>query len=352
MEKIVLFPLNEDTEVLIRNLNENKEYQIVAVSSYYEDQKALELLQEESSLFCSTDFEKCLKRADAIAFADPTMGCAYEGYKERIDYSLKSGKKIYASATLLKNMGCDIKENNIYVLQEELFPEKLRHSRIKEIDVPIISVMGMGENCDKFSLQVKIKRMIEKEGYNVLGISSNFLGKFLGMEILPGYLFSEKMSFPEKIKNTNMWIYQLQKQKKAEVILIGCPSGVSEFEDYETNFYGEIPLIISNAVSIDIGFVTLYANLGQDNETAKKLRDFLMMKFNTEVKNFIISKKYFKSDDEWKRIRYYKLDERSDSQFTISDISEYSTTYIENDVDIQKQVEVILRQFENNFHII
>ncbi len=28
----------------------------------------------------------------------------------------------------------------------------------------------------------------------------------------------------------------------------------SEFEKYETNYFGELPLIISNALDVDIGF--------------------------------------------------------------------------------------------------
>ena len=41
MEKLVVFPLNNDTEILIKGLKENKLYQVVAVSSYIEDRKLL-----------------------------------------------------------------------------------------------------------------------------------------------------------------------------------------------------------------------------------------------------------------------------------------------------------------------
>lgn len=58
--------------------------------------------------------------------------------------------------------------------------------------------MGMGENCDKFSLQVKIKKEIEQCGYKVLTISANILGKFLGMETLPLFLYSKEISFLKK----------------------------------------------------------------------------------------------------------------------------------------------------------
>ena len=40
MEKLVVFPLNNDTEILIKGLKENKLYQVVAVSSYIMAQQA------------------------------------------------------------------------------------------------------------------------------------------------------------------------------------------------------------------------------------------------------------------------------------------------------------------------
>ena len=51
MEKLVVFPLNNDTEILIKGLKENKLYQVVAVSSYIEDRSRLEVLLELMLLF-------------------------------------------------------------------------------------------------------------------------------------------------------------------------------------------------------------------------------------------------------------------------------------------------------------
>ena len=58
MEKLVVFPLNNDTEILIKGLKENKLYQVVAVSSSIEDRSRLELLQKKSSIYSSTEFEE------------------------------------------------------------------------------------------------------------------------------------------------------------------------------------------------------------------------------------------------------------------------------------------------------
>lgn len=353
MEKLVLFPLNNDTEVLINNLERNDQYKIVAVSSYYEDKKRLEALGGKTSFYCNIDFVKCLEKADTVIFAENTMGYSYEGYKERVQQAEKLGKKIYASTSLLNKIEIDLEKSNLSILKGNKLSQDLNEEKsIKEIDVPVVSIMGMGENCDKFNLQVKVKRMIEKQGYKVLTVSSNVLGKFLGMEILPEFLFSLNMSYPEKIKNFKLWIYQLQRNKRPDIILIGCPGGISEFIDYESNFYGEIPLVISNSISIDIGLITLYANMAQNTQTSKKLNEFSLMKYNTEVTSFIFSRQYFKIDDEWRKIRYYRIDREDDTSLRVDGIMEHLFSYIGNDQEIEEIVRYILDQLQNNLYVI
>ena len=148
MEKLVVFPLNNDTEILIKGLKENKLYQVVAVSSYIEDRSRLELLQKKSSIYCSTEFEECLTRADAIVFSENTMGYSYDGYQKRVQMALDSGKKIYAGLALLDKIQID--RDKVCILQESELSDEVVSPNKKKIDIPVISVMELGENCEKF----------------------------------------------------------------------------------------------------------------------------------------------------------------------------------------------------------
>lgn len=56
MKKIVLFPLNNDTELLIKNRSSEASYQIAAVTGFVEDKYRLEELQRESKIYCDVDF--------------------------------------------------------------------------------------------------------------------------------------------------------------------------------------------------------------------------------------------------------------------------------------------------------
>lgn len=350
MEKLVVFPLNNDTEILINGLKESKLYQVVAVSSYIEDKSRLELLQKKSSVYCSTEFEECLVRADAIIFAENTMGYSYDGYQKRVQMALDSGKKIYAGIALLDKIQIDT--DKVCILQETTSSDEVVSSDKKEIDIPVVSVMGLGENCDKFGLQVKIKTMIEKQGYHVLALCSNVLGGFLGMENFPGFLYSKFMSYPEKINALNQWIYEKVKQQEYDVILAGCPGGISEFEKYETNYHGEIPLIISNALDIDAGFVALYGHTALDYTVLKNISDFVLKKYNTSVKGYILSRQFYKADQEWKKIRYYTIEEDMKEELAIPESSEYHVLDISDDAKIEKEILRILEEFANNIFVI
>lgn len=221
----------------------------------------------------------------------------------------------------------------------------------KEIDIPVISVMGLGENCDKFQLQVKIKKVIEKQGYRVLALCSNVLGGFLGMENLPGFLYSKFMSYPEKIIALNHWIHTKVKQQEYDVILVGCPGGVSEFEKYETNYFGELPLIISNALDVDIGFLALYRYTDLNYTVLKNISDFVLRKYNTPVKEYILSRQFYKADHEWKKIRYYTMEDMNEKP-AIPENSEYQVLDIFDDTKIEKEILKILEELANNIFVI
>ena len=331
-------------------MKESKLYQIVAVSSYIEDKSRLELLQKKSSIYCSTEFEECLARADAIIFAENTMGYSYDGYQKRVQMALDSGKKIYAGLALLDKIQID--KDKVCILQESTSSDEVVSSDKKEIDIPVVSVMGLGENCDKFGLQVKIKKVIEKQGYRVLALCSNVLGGFLGMENFPSFLYSKFMSYPEKINALNQWIYEKVIQQEYDVILVGCPGGISEFEKYETNYYGELPLIISNALDVDAGFATLYGHTALDYSVLKNISDFVLKKYNTSVKDYILSRQFYKADHEWKKIRYYTIEENMNEELAIPESSEYQVLSIFDDAKIEKEILRILEEFANNIFVI
>lgn len=347
MMEILLFPLNEDTETLALHMKENPDYHIRAVSGYQEDTEKLREFQRKSGIFVSVDFRACLDMTDAVIFAESTMGHGYYGYEERIQLALESEKNIFMSLSMAKKV--NICENNphVHLLQNITGKERKASGQLKEIPVPVISVLGAGENCGKFKLQVQYHHQLEKRGYKVLTICSNPLGKFLNMEILPGFLFSEDLSFQKKIEMFNKWIYELQDGREADVIVLGYPGGILPLNEIEPNHYGEVPLVISNAVISDTGILAEYGAFKQDAETEQKMKELCFVKYNTVISGFAVSQNYYKTNYEERKVRYRKKDS---VQLTDDNRGRYAA--IENEEEIERQIDRLIAELGDNFFAI
>lgn len=132
MEKVAIFPLNCNTKSLIDNLKTSNKYEVVAVSSYYEDVAALKNLQEESGIYCDTNFQNCIINAEIVIFARNTMGYEYNGYADRVECAIKMNKKIYIDEQLLDNLKINNKTENIQINLDNIKAEGVRRVRKKK----------------------------------------------------------------------------------------------------------------------------------------------------------------------------------------------------------------------------
>lgn len=307
MKKLMVFPLNDDVNILVRNIALSNEYEVVAVCSFQEDLKKLSMLQLETSILCSTDFKLCMHNADIVLFADDIEDRSKTAYTERVKIALEEEKDIYVSSKFHNWIGNMEIYQNVHIIEEMNGICQHKSEKLKEIPIPVVSVMGMGENCSKFELQIKMKHYIETFGYKVLSICSNPLGQFLNMCILPPFLFSYNYSLKRKIEAFNEWIYELIDKEKYDLILLGYPGGILPLNELENNFYSEIALVLSNAVISDIGILSVYSSFDQREESMKTLSSLCLKKFNTYVEDFIIGSKYYKTEYEAKKSNITKL---------------------------------------------
>lgn len=350
MKKCMIFPLNDDTEIVVRDAE--SDYQINALSSYYEDTKKLEKFQKTTSVFCSTDFDACLERVDAVIFAENTMGRANRGYKERIEKVLSLEKTVYIEKNFFRKLNIPEVTGKICFIGEDAIPQIKRGRKLREIQVPIISLMGMGENSGKFKMLNIIHRYLKKQGYTPLTVCSNPLGKFVGMETLPEFLLLEDLSFQKKIEAFNEWLYQKQDEKGADLILLGYPGGILPFNELETNFYSEIPLILSNAVISDVGILTVYKSFNRDKKSMEAFRNLCQIKYNVIINDFVISENYYRTNYEEGVIRYHRDNIDIFPKSDYIEIEECSFVSIEDEQMLKQRIGIILAMLEGNFFFI
>lgn len=359
MEKLLIFPYNSDTETLIKNQDLFVDFKLIALSSYQEDTIKFQNVKERHDVYCDSDFGRCCNLVEAVLFADNTMGYDVEGYQERINIARDHQLKIYMSSILAIKLGLlnKIEEYGILLLDKfKQLNDDFFIDKELEVEVPVISVMGLGENCDKFKFQIIIRKELKKLGYNVLSISSNTLGSFLGMEVFPDFLFSKEYSFTEKIRRLNHWIVKLERKKKPDLIILGCPGGVLPLNELCTNFYGEIPLVVANAVVSDLGIMSLYKYFAGTDQSLERLKQLCQFRYNISVQDFFVSEKYYKNNFEASKIDFYeynkeKHDSDSNSNILINKLL-YEMWDIDNYKGVKDNITRILNGFKYNINTV
>ena len=174
-----------------------------------------------------------------------------------------------------------------------------------DIDIPIIAVLGQGRNCCKFETQLLIREVLCDAGYQVSCITSNSLGALLGCYTMPSFIYNNAYSFEEKVIKLNNYVYLLSKAENPDVILIGLPEGISPFNEGEYNHFAEYPLIIANALPIDIGVLCIYYMNQISMDGIRKLNDFCINKYKIPIGAISISNVLFSYDDARRRLDYF-----------------------------------------------
>ena len=139
-------------------------------------------------------------------------------------------------------------------MKEEQFPE----SRLYKIPVPTIAVAGAGKFCGKFSVQLALRQMFMKSEYKLTQVGSQNYSRLFGFHSWPDFLFFN-IPTAEKIIRLNHYIYDIVMKEKPEVLIFGIPGGIMPLNPFCFEEFGELAFVICNAVQIDLGIISLYA---------------------------------------------------------------------------------------------
>ena len=285
MKKIMLFPYHPDMWLLVEQISELENTSIAGFASYREDDIVIRRLNER--LGSSSNIEEIFKICDYILFLDDYRKCKKEKYYELLEKAIAAGKKAVFVPQLKKKLDLKTYEGKYCFLQDEIKIDMKKHF-LKEktkypVEIPVVTVMGTGKNCNKFENQILLKKMIEEKGYNVVWISSNPLGALFGGNTMPQVLFEDTVSFEEKIFWFNHFMYGLSRERMADLCIIGIPEGIAEFEKYEYNHFAEYALIIGNAVSVDSSVLCTYLLSEPVWNEMEKIIQYIHEKFNFPV---------------------------------------------------------------------
>lgn len=307
--KLSIFPLTPDLELLLKYASMLHDCEVASIISYIEDGEKLRKIARESNILCTTEVEQGIACSDALVLMDNLFDLDSEKYRNCIECAQHLGKSIFYGSSLkgLFEAKTADKPEEQSTKQEESGIDEVR---LYEFDSPIIAVFGMGENCGKFECQIQLKHYIDKLGFSALSISSNHLGKFFGMETLPDLLFDDSVSFHRKVIELNRFVYSLCKKYDPDVVILGVPSGIAPISVKDTNFFCELPLVVSEALKIDAGIMTLYYQREVNDGYLQQISDYCMHRFGAPIDSYFMSQQMAMYDPSKYKMDYLFLTDK------------------------------------------
>lgn len=314
MKNLLIFPYNRETESIVESVSSdlNKKYRILGIIGQENEVYVL----KDNRLVGKERIENIIHEVDTLLLVNNIQGLSIEGYLNKIKWAKRNNWHVIMSKQLAKQL--DIKALEEIEILENAACMQRRQICFEEITTPIITIMGEGENCDKFALQIKLAEAFKENGYDVALISSNSLAKVLEWNSLPNFLFDDGISYNVKINMFRNYIHEYERERKADIIIIGCPSGIMKLNDYQENYQGELPMVITNAINVDIGILCIY-DAPVNEEYFDKLSSYCLYRFGVKVNKFYISQQQYRNNRETKKVEYlflgspYYLDKAIDS---------------------------------------
>lgn len=307
--RVSLFPYNYEANIMCRFKEELVDFDIHAVISYQGNK--LGSMDMQADIFYTDDAKSALTGSNGLVLCDNVQKLGKKAYLNRLQDAADCEKKVYLSSYLYDWLGKNSFDNNeVVVLNSDTEKNCNSSASLLQMDCPVISILGMGENCDKFALLLSMRRCLRTKGYNVLAISANSLAKLFGCETLPSYIYSNNLSIVEKTLKINHYIYKLIEDQNPDIVLISCASGFMAINEYEYNYFGEIAYILSNAMASDNAIVCTYYNKNYTKEYFDELAMLCKMRLGIDVSWFYVSNQAYRTDVELKKIDYHFYDKK------------------------------------------
>jgi len=261
-KKMLVFPFNYSNYLLATRKELIKEYEITAFActknSPFCNQDVGVFVNKEFGIVVSDDFLKEVNLVDSVLLTSGLGDVFVDVYVEKIQIAQEAGKEILVTRDVLDL----IKRENIFwddisCINADMPDEIVDINELYDIDIPIVSVTGAGENCEKFDLQLSVRKVFLDKNYKIFQVGSKEYSALFGMHNFPELLFSKTHSLPQKVLAFNSWIFKKISEEKPDIIILGIPGGIMPLNNKIYNSFGEIALIISKALKIDVNILSL-----------------------------------------------------------------------------------------------
>ena len=137
--------------------------------------------------------------------------------------------------------------------------------KLYEIPVPVIFVLSLYEDLDKFALQIALRKILCEESVSVSQIGTRQYCERFGFHSFPAFMFENELTAEEKVLAFNHYVYQMVVEENTDAIIIGIPGAYTKLNLSYPMKFGILPYLVSQAIVPDYAVMcTFYAEFPDD----------------------------------------------------------------------------------------
>lgn len=315
MYKLLVYPYNQGDNCLVEYGNMLENYEIVSLvcleGAYENGRDAGIAAGIETGIIITDNYENEIDKCDVVLVLDNDFYEHKDTYVEKIRLAISKNKLVKVNKNIydycLKFISDSSNINLLDNIPETEMYELMHTKKLTQPDVPVITVMSMGENCSKFEAQLDLRKKFEEKNYKVLQLGTKDYCEVFGFRSLPSFLMKKNISMDKKIYMFNYYINKEVLKDDYDVIILGVSGGILPFNKYVTNHFGEISFIISSALDIDVNMMCFYHKEGLKVDELQEFREYCKGRIGCFTDYFYMSDKQFRISENHD-IQYFILD--------------------------------------------
>lgn len=301
-KKALLFPYDISLLHMVINRESIIEYEIVSVVSLkswgYSGADAGVKIGINTGIIVSDDFYKALTEVDVVIIADTNIPLEY-------DLVNVYSKKVISAGKEILDIRYKTKKDKQSLVNEKLICDGM--PQIRDVNKPLIMVVGTGVNTGKFDVQLYVREAFVKEGYKVSQIGSKPYCELWGFHSFPDFM-TGTLKGEEKIVKFNQYVNYISNSEESDVIIIGVPGGVVPISNKLFDDFGLMNYMVANAVKPD--YVILNTGFVDYNEQyIETMVNALKCRLDYDVDSVFLSNSFinWEATDSLERLVYMTL---------------------------------------------
>lgn len=226
---------------------------------------------------------------DKVIIVDSNM-VSYEEYDNAIKVFLEKNVRIILATGIYDEiLYSKHSQKRIEICKgNEIVIDSIVHKNKQEIEVPIISVMGVGYNVSKFDVQLYLREMFLKKGYKVAQIGTKKISNIMGFYSIPDFMYNNRFSGEETILRFNEFVKKVEDKEKPDIIIIGVPEPILPLNKKHFFSFGIRAYEIYQAVDVDYCILNLLSGEYSD-QFETEMKNVCKYRYNVDIDDFFVS---------------------------------------------------------------